>query len=69
MAELQLEMVKEAALAAARSLGVPPLKEKQMEALISFASGKDTFVSLPTGYGKSIIYGLIPSLFDNLKGN
>ena len=28
-----------------------PLKTKQMEAVQSFISGKDTFVALSTGYG------------------
>jgi len=31
-------------------------------------SGKDTFVSLPTGYGKSIIFAILPLLFDLLLG-
>ena len=31
-------------------------------------SGNDTFVSLPTGYGKSVIYGVLPPLFDKLRG-
>ena len=26
------------------------------------------FVSLPTGYGKSIIYAILPTLFNKLKG-
>ena len=30
------------------TLGFPQLKDKQVEALDSFLSGKDTFVSLPT---------------------
>ena len=37
------------------------LKEKQLEAIISFLKGFDVFITLPTGYGKSIIYGLLPS--------
>ena len=30
------------------------LKEKQIEAVFSFVGGHDIFVSLPTGFGKSI---------------
>ena len=40
-------------------------KDKQLESLQHFCSGKDVFVSLPTGYGKSIIYGAVPPAFDN----
>ena len=38
------------------------LKDKQIEAISSFVQGHDTFVSLPTGYGKSMIYALLPSV-------
>lgn len=48
--------------------GYGPLKMKQKEAIEAFVSGKDTFVALPTGYGKSIIYALLPSIFDKLRG-
>ena len=70
MAELQQtsDRIKQTIVAVAETLGFPSLKEKQLEALVSFAFGKDTLISLPTGYGKSIIYGLLPSLFDKLKG-
>ena len=40
----------------------------QVEAFKSFISGKDTFVILPTGYGKSVIYGVLPLMFDYLLG-
>lgn len=66
--QVESDRIEQAAVAVAETLGIPSLKEQQIEALVSFASGKDTFVSLPTGYGKSIIYGLLPSLFDKLKG-
>ena len=49
----------------ALELGFQCLKEKQIE---SYVEGKDTFVSLPTGFGKSLIYGVLPSIFDKLKG-
>jgi superfamily II DNA helicase RecQ len=44
------------------------LKEKQLEAILEFLSGKDVFVCLPTGYGKSLIYGILPLVYDELKG-
>lgn len=31
---------------------------------MGFANGRDTFVSLPMGYGKSLIYGCLPKAFD-----
>ena len=51
-----------------RETGFTQLRPKQREAVEALVSGKDVFVSLPTGYGKSVIYGILPSLFDKLKG-
>ena len=44
------------------------LKDKQVEAIQSFMNGCDVFVALPTGYGKSLIYAFLPSVFDLYKG-
>lgn len=44
------------------------LRDKQLEAIVSFVQGYDTFVSLPTGYGKSIIYAILSLVFDKIKG-
>lgn len=44
------------------------LKEKQREAIKGFCLGRDVFVGLPTGYGKSIIFATIPLIFDKVKG-
>lgn len=38
------------------------LKKEQKDAIESFILGRDTFVSLPTGIGKSLIYQLIVPL-------
>ena len=45
------------------------LKPQQKEAIVEFARGKDVFVALPTGFGKSVIFGLLPRVFDHLKGS
>ena len=52
----------------AKKLGFAKLKDKQMEAVRAFVGGSDVFVSLPTGYGKSAIYAVLPSVFDTLRG-
>ena len=44
------------------------IKFIQFEAVASVVSGKDTFVVLPTGHGKSLIYAILPMVFDYLLG-
>ena len=34
----------------------------------AFTQGKDVFVVLPTGYGKSVIYAILPLVFDFMFG-
>jgi len=51
-----------------RRMELRPLKSKQLEALSTFVSGKDTFVALPTGYGKYIVFAVLPLLFDIMLG-
>ena len=50
-----------------RSLGYKDLKKEQKDAIMYFISSRDVFVALPTGFGKSLIYGCLPHLFDRLK--
>ena len=50
---------------AATSLG---FKGQTKKALHAFVSGKDVFVSLPMGYGKTLCYALLPSVFDDKRG-
>jgi len=49
-------------------IGYNSLKEKQVEAISVFLQGNDTFVALPTGYGKSVIYAVLPHAFDAIRG-
>ena len=49
-------------------LGLRSLKEHQRKAVTAFMSGSDVFVALPTGYGKSVIFAILPILFDKVKG-
>ncbi|XP_076078773.1 ATP-dependent DNA helicase RecQ-like [Mytilus galloprovincialis] len=47
------------------------LKEKQIEAINSIVNGKDTFIVLPTGYGKTKIYSHLPEIYglvNNMMG-
>ena len=60
--------VEQAMMEVASAMGFSELKEKQVEAILALVSGKNVLVSLPTGYGKSVIYGILPLLFNKLKG-
>ena len=44
------------------------LKDKQREAVLAVLQNKDVFCVLPTGYGKSLIYGILPMAFDYMLG-
>ena len=53
---------------AATSFGHPQLKEEQEQAIVYIANSCDVFMSLPTGYGKSLCYVMLPRLFNMLRG-
>ena len=59
--------LKTIAISCTQFLGYENLKEKQLEAVVSFMEGNDAFVALPTSYGKSLIYAILPLSFDKLK--
>ena len=56
------------AVESAQRLGYVTLKDEQLEAIVTFVQGNDCFIALPTGYGKSAIYGVLPYVFDIMKG-
>ena len=56
-----------AAREAARALGGFTLKAEQMKVVTSVLQGRDVFAVLPTGYGKTLCYAVLPSAFDYLQ--
>lgn len=46
---------------------IDKLKPKQYSALLDVVNGHDVIAALPTGYGKSLIYELIPFLLQDIK--
>lgn len=53
--------------AAMQVFGLESFKYQQREAIREFVSGRDVFVSLPTGFGKSYCHTLLTTVFDNLR--
>ena len=49
---------------AARELGYPILKPEQLDITVTFVEGRDVFCILPTGYGKSLCYCVLPYTFN-----
>ena len=43
------------------------LRCKQEESILAFTGGMDVFVSLPTGYGKSLCYTLLSPIYDKIR--
>ena len=54
---------------AAKYMGYMSLREEQTKAIKGILSGRDVFVCLPTGYGKTLCYSILPKAFDFLKEN
>ena len=48
-------------------LDIEKLRDGQRRAINSFVQGRDTFVVLPTGYGKSVVYQAAPFIEDFRK--
>ena len=46
---------------------VTKLRAEQKQALLHFITGRDVFVNLPTGFNKSPIYQLAPSIVEEMS--
>ena len=58
------EPLNDAISGAAHMLGLDSFKPQQFEAVYDFTLNKDVFVALPTGFGKSLIFGILPKVFE-----
>ena len=54
--------------AAAARLVYEEVKPEQREAVRGLVNGRDVFVTLPTGFGKSLCYAMLPLVFDSVRG-
>ena len=54
------DFIKRIISEAALSLGNSTLKPEQLKAVFQFVFGNDVFISLPTGFGKSLCYIILP---------
>ena len=61
-------LLAEAVSAAGRALHFETLTEEQRTAIVNFVRGRDVFVCLPTGSGKSVCFAVLPVAFDILRG-
>ena len=61
------ESVIRGAICTAETLLGYRLKREQEESVYQLVSGRDVFVSLPTGYGKSLCYTILPLVFDAIQ--
>ena len=52
-----------------RKLGYTEVKHLQTKSIKEFVSGNDVFVSVPTGYRKTVCYACLPLVFDTLHGH
>ena len=60
--------VDSAIVQAARKLRYGEVKSEQSRVIREIVAGNDVFVALPTGYGKSLCYALLPLVFDFVRG-
>ena len=54
---------------AVQALGYEEATCEQRESIKNFVLGRDVFVSIPTGTGKSLCYAALPLVFDNIRAH
>ena len=65
-AKMERQQIVSVAESAARRLGYEQLRDLQLKVVAEVVTGRDVFAILPTGYGKSLYYAILPWMFDHL---
>ena len=63
-----MESIAKAIKVALEATGYSELRDYQRKTIEAYLSGRDVFVSTPTGAGKSLTFELAPYTFDRLFG-
>lgn len=58
--------IENAAAKAVQQLGYTAIKQDQLKVVIGVMQRRDVFAVLPTGFGKSLCFACLPSMFDQL---
>ena len=59
--------IQQAISTATEELGYDQLRPRQKKVVEAFLEGRDVFVCLPTGSGKTLCYCILPKVFDLLR--
>ena len=64
---IAIDSIDETISYAAARIGYSQLRPEQITVVKAFVGGKDVFVCLPTGYGKSLCFAILPFVYDALR--
>ena len=67
MARCSKEQIDATIDAAVQVFGLESLKHQQQKAIEKFVSGRNVFVALLAGFGKSYCFALLPTVFNHLR--
>ena len=64
---IETSIIKQVIFKSVHQLGYDRPRPNQLEAVLHFVSGQDTFILLPTGSGKSLCFACVPLVYDRFR--